>query len=66
MLILLTIEIPGREYCSYTGQDASEIQIHVAGVKIQEFEPVLMQLTEGYEIVITLTSEGILSNLYTI
>lgn len=57
-LILLTTEVPGREYCSYTGQDASQIQIHVAGVKIQEFSPVLLQMTEGYEVVITLTSEG--------
>eukprot|EP00029_Vermamoeba_vermiformis_P007765 TRINITY_DN344_c0_g1_i2.p1 TRINITY_DN344_c0_g1~~TRINITY_DN344_c0_g1_i2.p1 ORF type:complete len:437 (-),score=40.10 TRINITY_DN344_c0_g1_i2:28-1338(-) len=51
-------KVPGREYCSYTGQDASQIQIHVAGVKIQEFSPVLLQMTEGYEVVITLTSEG--------
>ena len=60
--LTLYLATPGQDFCTWTGEDMSQIQFPIATVFNKDFEEIYKELLAGSQIEINLTSEGIRYN----
>jgi len=57
-LILRTLDVPGQDFCTWSGEDVSKIRFPIAEVNSIEFAAIQEELQNGAQIQIRMTSEG--------
>jgi hypothetical protein len=50
--------VPGQDFCTWTGEDVSQIDFPIAAVFHEDIEDLHSELLNGEQILITMTSEG--------